>query len=57
MKRDQNDATDVEPHVFDQTNGAVDVSEPAGSDPEHGGGTRPDNRTVAGVAMWAANHF
>lgn len=48
MKREEHD-TDVEPHVFDQTNGVVGLGTEAGSDDLRAG--RPDRRTVAGIAM------
>jgi hypothetical protein len=57
MKHDETDATETEPHVFDQTNGVVDLEQDGSADPKHGTTNRPDNRTVAGVAMWSANHF
>jgi hypothetical protein len=48
MRHDKHDTTDIEPHVFDQTNGVVDL----GSDvsPDVGAG-KPDARSVAGIAM------
>ena len=53
MKRDQSDAADVEPHVFDQTNGVVDLgaTEPVRSSSDDVKSGKPDNRSVAGIAM------
>jgi hypothetical protein len=53
MKRDHTDLTDVEPHVFDQTNGVVDLgaSEPVQPTSDDVRTGKPDNRTVAGIAM------
>lgn len=53
MKR-RNDEPEVEPHVFDQTNGMVDLGEDERRRPE------PDRdadrrRTVGGIAMLSAN--
>jgi hypothetical protein len=48
------DETDVEPHVFDQTNGLVDL----GVDkPEHPDSDRDEarNRAIGGIAMLSAN--
>ena len=54
MKRDHEDSTDVEPHVFDQTNGLVDLGEttPEATDADQGS---ERNRTVSGIAMLSAN--
>ena len=54
MQRDHSDGPDVEPHVFDQTNGLVDLGEatPLATDADR----RSDrNRTVSGIAMLSAN--
>jgi hypothetical protein len=50
MKRDQPDETGGEPHVFDQTNGVVDLGA-NGPDADDVTAGKPDNRTVAGIAM------
>jgi len=54
MKRDRTDSTDVEPHVFDQTNGLVDRGD---TPPETTASDRDAdrNRTVSGIAMLSAN--
>lgn len=48
MRRDQQQRADDEPHVFDQTNGVVDLGASPAPD---GTGTRERDRTVSGVAM------
>lgn len=54
MKRDHSDSTDVEPHVFDQTNGVVDLGDT--TPPAAEADQRSDrNRTVGGIAMLSAN--
>jgi hypothetical protein len=54
MQRNHSDSTDVEPHVFDQTNGLVDLGEttPEATDADH---RSERNRTVSGIAMLSAN--
>lgn len=47
------DPADVEPHVFDQTNGLVDLSERAA--PADVGRDNTRDQTVAGIAMLSAN--
>lgn len=52
MKR-KTDLADVEPHVFDQTNGLVDLGEQAAlADVER---DKARNQTVGGIAMLSAN--
>lgn len=53
MKRTTED-TDAEPHVFDQTNGLVDLGPDAPEHPVSEGGSER-NRTVRGIAMLSAN--
>ena len=48
MPRDRADTTDPEPHVFDQTNGLVDLGT---NEQDEVGAGKPDNRSVAGIAM------
>ena len=54
MKRNRPDATEPEPHVFDQTNGLVDrgadTSERSDSERDRG-----RNQVVGGIAMLSAN--
>lgn len=54
MQRDHHDSAEVEPHVFDQTNGLVDLggTEPRTSDADH---ETNRHRTVGGIAMLSAN--
>lgn len=53
MKREAED-TSSEPHVFDQTNGLVDLGEDSPGRPETGSsGAR--NRVIGGIAMLSAN--
>ncbi len=53
MKRIHSESADVEPHVFDQTNGVVDLGEtPTATEADHG---TDRNRTVGGIAMLSAN--
>lgn len=54
MQRDHSDSAEVEPHVFDQTNGLVDFGEtkPEASDADR---ERDRHRTVGGIAMLSAN--
>ena len=47
------DQGDVEPHVFDQTNGLVDLGEQAA--PAETGRERDRNQTIGGIAMLSAN--
>ena len=54
MQRDHSDEPDFGPHVFDQTNGVVDLGEAThrATDADR----RSDrNRTVSGIAMLSAN--
>ena len=51
MKRDRSDRADVEPHVFDQTNGVVDLGAAESVRAEPDDGTAVRNRPVAGAAM------
>jgi hypothetical protein len=53
MKR-RADETDVEPHVFDQTNGLVDLGTSTPEDLESDRDAAR-NRTVSGIAMLSAN--
>ena len=48
MKRDRSDVSETEPHVFDQTNGVVDLGA-NGPDPDTAG--TPGRGPVAGIAM------
>jgi hypothetical protein len=48
------DDGDVEPHVFDQTNGLVDRGEDKAEDAD-ADRDRERNQTVAGIAMLSAN--
>ena len=48
------DETDVEPHVFDQTNGLVDLG-PSSSEPADPDREKTRNQTVGGIAMLSAN--
>jgi hypothetical protein len=54
MQREHSEPADLEPHVFDQTNGVVDLGEatPPGPEAERGA---ERNRTVRGIAMLSAN--
>ena len=54
MQRDQHDPSVDEPHVFDQTNGVVDLGEREArtADTERDQARR---RTVGGIAMLSAN--
>ena len=47
------DQDDVEPHVFDQTNGVVDLGEEATA--EDAERARVRDRTIGGIAMLSAN--
>jgi hypothetical protein len=48
MKRDRPETAAVDPHVFDQTNGVVDLGV---TEPAHIERGKPDTRSVAGIAM------
>lgn len=50
MKGTRSDATGTEPHVFDQTNGVVDLGDD-GTDSDGVKAGKPDSRSVAGIAM------
>lgn len=54
MKRDHSDPADAEPHVFDQTNGVVDLGEATPRTTDADGGS-DRHRTVGGIAMLSAN--
>lgn len=48
MKHDRDETADVEPHVFDQTNGVVDLGT---DEPARSSSTATRDRTVGGIAM------
>ncbi|MCU1472016.1 hypothetical protein [Amnibacterium sp.] len=50
----ETDEPDVEPHVFDQTNGLVDLG-PDGPERRESGDGRVRSQTVGGIAMLSAN--